>query len=188
MASKSKSKASDRSKDELDKASPKAGSDRLPFEPASNKKKNKSEKSQSEKNKSEKVASSPAVRATASTKANRRDTKPSRQDSTIPEEISQRMIKRMAVLCGVPTALGLLTFVISYFIVAKGGIDLPPIAVLLVSLGFFGLGVLGLSYGALSTSWELGSEPGSLVGWPEFKVNIGRMQQAWKEAREQSQS
>ena len=63
-------------------------------------------------------------------------------------------------------------------------IELPPIAVLLVSLGFFGLGVLGLSYGALSTSWEEGPDQGSLLGIDEFKLNFGRMRQAWKESRD----
>ena len=87
-----------------------------------------------------------------------------------------------------PLRLGALSFVASYFIVSKELIELPPIAVLLVSLGFFGLGVLGLSYGALSTSWDEGPDEGSLVGWGEFRLNLGRMQQAWKESRNQSQS
>lgn len=123
----------------------------------------------------------------ASAKQSEQRRKYSREETAIPEAVSQRMIKRMAVLCGVPTVLGISTFVISYFIVSNGVIDLPPVAVLLVSLGFFGLGVLGISYGALSTSWDVHYE-GSALGWTEFKLNFGRMRQAWKESREQNRS
>lgn len=93
------------------------------------------------------------------------------------------MVKRMAAFSGIPTALGMSTFVISYFIVSRGIYDLPTYAVLLVSLGFFGLGVAGLSYGALSASWDE-ETLGSWLGWSEFTTNLGRMSGAWKESRE----
>ena len=179
------------------KSGEKKGADtqRLPFEPGAKKKK-ASKKEKAEPIKAQAKASRPksdiqkkgeeARRqlANASSKQSSGKGKRSRQDSAIPEEISQRMIKRMALLSGVPTVLGLLTFVASYFIVSNELIELPPIAVLLVSLGFFGLGVLGLSYGALSTSWEEGPDDGSLLGIDEFKINFGRMRQAWKESKE----
>jgi hypothetical protein len=78
----------------------------------------------------------------------------------------------------------MLTFVVSYFIVTKGVFKLPNSAVLLVSLGFFGLGVIGLSYGLLSASWDE-ERPGSLLGFEEFSTNLGRMTDAWKAARQQ---
>lgn len=96
------------------------------------------------------------------------------------------MVKRMALFCGIPTFFGVSSFFVSYFAVTQG-VKLPTTAVLLVSLGLFGLGVVGLSYGALSTSWDE-SEPGALLGWKEFSLNLGRMREAWKEAREQSKS
>lgn len=172
---------------------------RLPFEPGSKKKKaskkEKAEPARSQSSQSKAKGSKPksdiqkkgeeARRQLANAKAKKAAGKRSpRQDSSIPEEISQRMIKRMAFLCGIPTVLGILTFVVSYFIVTNELIELPPIAVLLVSLGFFGLGVLGLSYGALSTSWEEGPVEGSLLGIDEFKINFGRMRQAWRESKE----
>jgi hypothetical protein len=88
------------------------------------------------------------------------------------------MLKRMAIFCGAPTALGVSSFFISYFLVTQG-INLPHVAVLLVSLGCFGLGVVGLSYGALSTSWDE-TETGSLLGIPEFRLNVRRMVSAWR--------
>ena len=186
------------------KSGEKKGADRqrLPFEPGANRKKSsKKETAESDRSQSSRSAAKAAksksdiqekgeearrqlAEARSKKSAGNRSGKRSRQDAAIPEEVSRRMIKRMAILCGVPTVLGLLTFVASYFIVINELIELPPIAVLLVSLGFFGLGVLGLSYGALSTSWEEGADPGSLLGIDEFKLNFGRMRQAWKENKE----
>ena len=97
------------------------------------------------------------------------------------------MIRRMALLCGIPTALGILSFVVSYLLVVNLEVELPNVAVVLVSMGFFGLGVLGLSYGVLSASWEEES-PGTLLGWQEFTTNLGRLTSAWREAREAKKS
>lgn len=92
----------------------------------------------------------------------------------------------MALFCGIPTALGISSFVVSYVAVSHG-VELPNTAVLLVSLGCFGLGVLGLSYGVLSASWDE-TTPGGLLGVDQFRVNFGRMTSAWKESRQDSQS
>ena len=184
MASKS---GSDKQRSKANKAS--QGSDRLPFEPAKARKKSEKQAKVSSASKAgdKTVAANPSKGERRSAQSNQSRSR-SRQDSAIPEEISRRMVKRMTLFCGVPTALGALSFVASYLIVSQELIELPPIAVLLVSLGFFGLGVIGLSYGALSTSWDEGPDEGSLLGWDEFRVNLGRMQQAWKESRNQSQS
>ncbi|MCG9893690.1 MAG: PAM68 family protein [Thermosynechococcaceae cyanobacterium MS004] len=110
--------------------------------------------------------------------------KTARRSSGIPEQVSQRMIRRMAIFCGVPTLLGLASFPVSYFVLQQG-IELPNVAVLLVSLGFLGLGVLGLSYGVLSASWDEDAV-GTVLGWPEFQLNLGRTLESWKEARDRN--
>jgi Photosynthesis affected mutant 68 len=107
--------------------------------------------------------------------------KSGRREAGIPEQVSKRMVRRMALFCGIPTFLGLVSFPTSYFMVQQG-IELPNVAVLLVSLGCLGLGVLGLSYGVLSASWDEESS-GTALGWPEFRLNLGRMLEGWKEAR-----
>jgi Photosynthesis affected mutant 68 len=104
------------------------------------------------------------------------------RDAGIPEQVSKRMVRRMALFCGIPTFLGLASFPTSYFILQQG-IELPNVAVLLVSLGCLGLGVLGLSYGVLSASWDEESL-GTALGWAEFQLNLGRMIEGWKEARD----
>jgi hypothetical protein len=149
------------------------GSGGLPFEP----------KSKPEKVKS--AAQQPTVK-----KSDRKPAKSSsspQNSQTIPEVVSRRMAKRMLIFSGIPTLLGLSSFPASYFIFSSHVIDLPNVAVLLISLGFFGLGVLGLSYGVLSASWDE-DQPGSALGITEFKLNLGRTIENWKLARQRSKS
>lgn len=151
---------------------PDAGRDRLPFEPARNRKKPEKRPPAAP------VATSPP-KAPSSAKRS-----PS-ASTAIPEVVSKRMIRRMALFCGIPTGLGVSTFFASYLIVTNDLFKLPPTAVLLVSLGCFGLGVVGLSYGVLSASWDEES-PGSALGWSEFRLNFGRMTEAWRSAKKSS--
>ncbi len=103
----------------------------------------------------------------------------------IPEVVSQRMVARMAVCCGIPSLFGLLTFPVCYVIVTQELFELPNVAVVLVSMGCFGLGVLGLSYGVISASWEE-ELPGSFVGWSEFQLNFGRIVESWQNRKPSS--
>jgi hypothetical protein len=103
----------------------------------------------------------------------------------IPDAVSKRMVRRMAFFCGIPTALGMSSFFIFYWIVSNEWLKIPASAVGVTSLGLFGLGVLGLSYGILSASWDE-DRVGSWFGWGEFKSNFGRMTTAWQAAREAS--
>ncbi|MCM1984858.1 PAM68 family protein [Lyngbya confervoides] len=105
------------------------------------------------------------------------------QSGTIPEVVSRRMAKRMVVFCGIPTLLGLATLPLSYWIIAQDLMDLPNVAVILVSLLFLGLSVLGLSYGVLSASWDE-DQPGSWLGISEFQLNWQRLLTSWQERRQ----
>ncbi|XGV95415.1 MAG: PAM68 family protein [Leptolyngbya sp. BL-A-14] len=102
--------------------------------------------------------------------------------SGIPEVVNRRMVSRAAFFCGVPTACAILTFVASYLAIANDLFKPPTVAVLLVSLGFFGLGVLGLSYGPLSASWDE-ERLGNALGFDEFKLNFGRLRDSWRAAK-----
>lgn len=103
----------------------------------------------------------------------------------IPAVVSQRMVRRMALFCGVPTLAGFSTFPLSYLVVSRDWFNLPVFVVLLTTLGLFGLGVLGLSYGVLSASWEE-DQPGTRLGWSEFKLNFGRLTEAWRSRKASS--
>lgn len=148
----------------------------LPFEPKKNKEKVIKKPPTTSKNdqKKEPIA----------TKAK----KNSKQDASlrsIPEEVSRRMVRRMAIFSGIPTGLGISSFFVFYLVVSQDWFKVPNTAVLLVSFGLFGLGVLGLSYGILSTSWDEG-RVGSWWGAEEFSTNLGRMTSAWRQARQEA--
>ena len=144
--------------------------EKLPFEPTSKKKKTPKNKPVSSNK----------------TPSNRDRAKPNTQaNSAIPEVVSKRMIKRMALFCGIPTALGISSFIGSYVVVSQEWFALPTYAVLLVSMGWFGLGVLGLSYGVLSASWDE-ERVGSWWGCQEFTVNWGRTVNAWRSSRQEA--
>jgi len=152
-------------------------SQRLPFEPASNRKKIAKKPPETE--------AKPVTEEPKPDKQPKATKKTGPQAQSIPEVVSKRMISRIALFCGVPTILGISTFFVSYLIVSKGLFDLPNTAVLLVSMGCFGLGVLGLSYGVLSASWDE-EISGSSLGLEEFNINFGRMQEAWRGAKPKS--
>ncbi len=172
---------------------------RLPFEPTTNRKKtpkkpteletanvpveSKSTDKQPKANKIGKTTNAALEPKSAEKQPKAR--KIGKQAQSIPEVVSKRMISRIAVFCGLPTILGISTFFVSYLIVSKGLFDLPNTAVLLVSMGCFGLGVLGLSYGVLSASWDE-EISGSILGWEEFNINFGRMREGWRSAKPKS--
>lgn len=149
---------------------------RLPFEPGKKRKKNaKTQPSDtSPKSKSVKAEAIPQAKPPKSKSA---------KAEAIPQVVSQRMGRRMAIFSGVPTTLGIATFFVSYWIVSQEILKLPNVAVILVSMGFFGLGVVGLSYGVISASWDE-ETPGSKLGWQEFTTNCGRLISAWRSARQ----
>ena len=128
----------------------------------------------------------PVVTPVASKGAGQSKARRSGQAGTIPEVVSQRMVKRMALFSGIPTGLGMASFVGFYWIVSHGWLEIPTYVVFAVSLLFFGIGVLGLSYGIFSTSWEEES-PGSWWGWQEFKINFGRTVTGWRAAKAEAQ-
>lgn len=154
---------------------------RLPFEPAKSRKKTTPKqvppkqtapkRTSAAKGSSSKSSSEKASKASPASA--------SKVDPGIPEVISRRMVRRMGFFCGIPTSLGMLTFVMSYIIVSQHWFKLPNVAVVLVSMAFFGLGVLGLSYGALSASWDE-DRLGSWLGWNEFTTNAGRVVESWR--------
>lgn len=150
----------------------KSSPDPLPFEPRQKKKK---------------APKVPPTSASTSPKSPNKTAR-NRQDaslSAIPESVSQRMVRRMALFSGIPTALGMSSFFIFYWIVSHEWLDIPTAAVGAVSLGLFGLGVLGLSYGIFSASWDE-HRSGSWWGWQEFTSNLGRTVNAWRTARQEA--
>lgn len=148
--------------------------DSLPFEPKSKQKK---------ENKNN--LSSPVEKGNNPSPSTANKQKESSSLREIPEVVSKRMVRRMALFSGIPTALGIFSFLGFYIVVSQEWFNIPNTAVLIVSIGLFGLGVLGLSYGILSTSWDE-DRVGTWWGWSDFVVNFGRLTSAWKDAKQKS--
>lgn len=170
----------------------------LPFEPKSKRKKASVKTSKEEASSKQ---GTPQETSSSSKRPNRKEeAKPkqrtSREPSSssnrsnraateIPEVVSSRMLRRMVIFSGVPTALGVSIFFLSYFLLTRQIIDFPKYLVLLSTLGCFGLGVVGLSYGALSASWDE-NRLGGWWGFSEFQVNFSRLTGAWQTSRDKS--
>ncbi|MCP9841178.1 PAM68 family protein [Synechococcus sp. J7-Johnson] len=105
-----------------------------------------------------------------------------RGSQVIPREVANRMARRIGVATGVPSVLGMGVFIGSYLLVSRGILDVPPVVTLASSAGLFLLGVLGLTYGVLSASWE--TAPGSLLGTEQIGVNMARMKASIRAIRQ----
>ncbi|MCP9886287.1 PAM68 family protein [Synechococcus sp. ATX 2A4] len=104
----------------------------------------------------------------------------------IPRAVANRMARRIALATGVPSFLGMAAFVVSYLLVSRNIYDVPPVLTLAVSGGLFLLGVLGLSYGVLSASWE--DAAGSLLGLEQIGLNISRVRASIRAMRQGSKA
>ena len=94
------------------------------------------------------------------------------------------MAKRIAITTGLPTFSGMGVFVVSYLVVSKGIADIPPALTLLTSAVCFLAGLLGLSYGILSASWE--NKAGSFLGIENIRPNIVRVKDAFRSLNNKS--
>jgi len=110
---------------------------------------------------------------------------PNRQQ-VIPEAVSNRMARRIAIATGVPTVMGMGVFIGSYLLVTRHIAEVPTGVTLAASGGCFLLGVLGLSYGVLSASWE--DAPGTVLGNEQIGVNISRLRSSLKAMRQDSEN
>jgi hypothetical protein len=161
--------------------------ERLPFEPKKRKKKPEVVPPAQGNTAAKPVSPAPAKSAPRSASPTPKKSRATLEQTRIPDQVSRRMVSRIMIFSGIPTLLGISTFFASYLIVTREWLELPNVAVVLVSMGCFGLGFLGLSYGVLSASWEE-AVPGSTLGWTEFQTNLQRFLQSWREFRQNNKS
>ena len=108
----------------------------------------------------------------------KKSSKSTSKTSGIPSYVANRMERRIAFTTGIPTLSGMGVFIGSYFLISKGIADISPTLTLVSSAICFLIGLLGLSYGILSASWDF--NPGSFLGFENIKPNINRMKDAFK--------
>ena len=105
------------------------------------------------------------------------------RQEAIPRYVADRMARRVVVFTGLPSLAGMGVFVGSYVVVTRGIADIPPGLTLTGSGLFFILGLVGLSVGVLTASWD--PEPGSLLGFENFRPNIQRMRESIRAQKQQ---
>ena len=104
------------------------------------------------------------------------------RQEAIPRYVADRMARRVAVFTGLPSLAGMGVFVGSYVLITKGIADIAPGLTLATSGGFFLLGLVGLSFGVLSSSWD--PQPGSLLGLENLKPNLQRMRESIRASKQ----
>tara|TARA_B100000700_G_C14508975_1_gene607654 strand:+ start:175 stop:612 length:438 start_codon:yes stop_codon:yes gene_type:complete len=102
-----------------------------------------------------------------------------KKETGIPKEVANRMARRIAITTGIPTISGMGVFIGSYYLITNGIADIAPVITLVTSGACFLVGLLGLSYGILSASWD--KKKGSLLGIENIRPNINRMKDAFKD-------
>ena len=115
-----------------------------------------------------------------------RRSQPRTRQQAIPDAVANRMARRIAMATGIPTVMGMGVFIASYLVVSRGLMDIPPGVTLVASGACFLLGLLGLSYGVLASSWE--EAPGSLLGVEQISLNIGRIRDSIRAMRQGASS
>ena len=108
------------------------------------------------------------------------------RQEAIPRYVADRMFRRVVVFTGLPTVAGMGVFVGSYLLITRGIADIAPGLTLATSGGFFLLGLVGLSFGVLSSSWD--PQPGSVLGFENLKPNLQRMRESIRAAKKSKQS
>ena len=108
------------------------------------------------------------------------------KQEAIPRYVADRMARRVAVFTGLPTVAGMGVFVGSYLLITRGIADIAPGLTLATSGGFFLLGLVGLSFGVLSSSWD--PDPGSVLGFENLKPNLQRMKETIRAAKTKNES
>jgi hypothetical protein len=102
----------------------------------------------------------------------------------IPDAVAKRMARRIAIATGIPSVLGMGVIIASYLLVSRGILTIQPVVTLLGSGALFLLGLVGLSYGVISASWEETS--GTLLGLEQIPLNIGRIRESVRAMRQGS--
>jgi hypothetical protein len=89
------------------------------------------------------------------------------------------MLRRMVAFGLTPVALGCAALPGFWYLKKVLEWDVPTWAAYIVVSAAFGGGLVGISYGVLSSSWEAGRE-GSAGGWDEFRANLPALLERFK--------
>jgi len=103
--------------------------------------------------------------------------------AVIPERVAQRMGKRMVPFVGIPLFGSVATFIAFYYLATQKDMEFQPAVVATTSFAFLAVGLLGITYSVVSTSWDDDRE-GSVLGGDEFQKNLGSIQAGLSRTKE----
>jgi len=103
--------------------------------------------------------------------------------AAIPERVAQRMGKRMVPFVGIPLFGSFASFIGFWYLATYKDMEFQPAVVATTSFVFLAVGLLGITYSVLSSSWDEDRE-GSGFGADEFQKNIGNIKEGLSRTKE----
>jgi len=103
--------------------------------------------------------------------------------AVIPEKVAMRMGKRMLPFVGIPLFGSLGSFVAFWYFATQKDQAFQPSLVAFSTIFILIIGLLGITFSVMSSSWDPDIE-GSALGFDELKKNIGSLQDGFKRSRE----
>lgn len=103
--------------------------------------------------------------------------------AVIPEKVAQRMGKRMLPFVGIPLFGSSASFVVFWYLATYKDLEFQPALVAFTSVAFLAVGLLGITYSLLSSSWD-DDRVGSVLGVDEFQKNIGSLKDGLSRTKE----
>lgn len=106
--------------------------------------------------------------------------------AVIPEKVAQRMGKRMLPFVGIPLLGGMGSFVGFWYMATYKDMEFQPVLVAGTTIALLVIGLVGITYSMLSSSWDENRE-GSLLGTDEFSRNIDNIKGGLNRSRDNAQ-
>ncbi|KAG2496725.1 hypothetical protein HYH03_005138 [Edaphochlamys debaryana] len=88
-----------------------------------------------------------------------------------PQVVADRMFSRIVLCSGIPVFTGMALLPVFYYLKVVMDIEAPLWLVYISQVLTFGGGLMGITYGAMSASWDPTRE-GSWLGLTEFQGNL----------------
>lgn len=107
----------------------------------------------------------------------------SSEGAVIPEKVAQRMGSRMLPFVGIPLFGSMGVFVGFWYMATYRDMEFQPALVAASTIAFLAVGLVGITYSIMSTSWDEDRE-GSMLGTDEFSKNVENIKAGLSRSRE----
>jgi len=93
------------------------------------------------------------------------------------------MGKRMVPFVGIPLFGSFASFIGFWYLAVYKDMEFQPAVVATTSFGFLAIGLLGITYSVVSSSWD-NDRDGSVLGVDEFQKNVGSLRDGLSRTKE----